>query len=365
MYTLIYNSILIIISLSGIITLIIRKEIYKAEKSFIIMTTLINFLHFTYFFLFTFSTFYVLTESLALVIWKFSLFFYVFSLVLWTSLHVLELYKNSKIKYIPLLVFLILTGAILSLLLLPDSISITRLNQDYHFNFNSYQLLNLILILSIILIGVLVFFQLSRFSNVSDRSLGKLYTFYASLLSINTIIYLFYLYTMNDLFKHIHLILYLIDVFYFFFTLINNPSIFVIFTNKLYNFIIFHKSGVLLYSYDFETNQELEESLLKGSILIGINHILSNFSNIENQISSINLKRRGILFQFNNKLGYATLLIVKHKSNLVEQTLKDFNLKFSEKYGELLLNLKGLIDVSEFKQTTQLIKDEFKLYIIP
>ena len=139
----------------------------------------------------------------------------------------------------------------------------------------------------------------------------------------------------------------------------------MIFTNKLYNFIIFHKSGVLLYSYDFETNQEVEQSLLKGSILIGINHILSNFSNIENQISSINLKDHGLLFQFNNKLGYATLLIAKHKSSLLEQTLKSFNQKFSEKHGEMLLSLKGLIDVSEFKETAKLIKDEFKLYIIP
>lgn len=169
---------------------------------------------------------------------------------------------------------------------------------------------------------------------------------------------------MNDFLKHIHIILYLVDSLYFFYTIIKRPSLFVIFTNKLYNFIIFHKSGVLLYSYDFETNQELEESLLKGSILIGINHILSNFSNIQNQISSINLKNHGILFQFNNKLGYATLLIAKHKSNLLEQTLKSFNQKFSEKHGDILLNLKGLIDVSEFKQTTELIKDEFKLYIL-
>ena len=364
MHTLIYNSIFIIIFFSGITIAIVRKDIYNAEIKFIIMTALINLLHYGNFFLFTFSTSHNIIEDVALVLWKLSMIFYSFSLILLISYNILELYKNSKIKFVPLLVFLILFGAVLSLLLLPNSISIIQVNQDYYFTFNIYQLLNLTLILYLMIIGVLIFFQITRFSNISDTGLRKLYTFYATLLSINTIIYLLYIYTMNDLFRHIYSILYLVDLFCFFYGIITKPSIFVIFTNKLYNFIIFHKSGVLLYSYDFETNQEVEQSLLKGSILIGINHILSNFSNIENQISSINLKDHGILFQFNNELGYATLLIAKHKSNLLEKTLKDFNQKFSEKHGEMLLNLKGLIDVSEFKQTTELIKDEFKLYLL-
>ena len=172
-----------------------------------------------------------------------------------------------------------------------------------------------------------------------------------------------YIITTSDLLKNINLILYLINASFFFYIILKKPSLFVVLTNKLYNFIIFHKSGILLYSYDFETKQELEESVLKGSILIGINHILSNFSNIEDQISTINLKDHGILFHFNNNLGYATLLIAKHRSALLEQILNEFNQKFSEKHNKTLANLNGLIDVSKFNQTIDLIKDEFKPYL--
>ena len=107
----------------------------------------------------------------------------------------------------------------------------------------------------------------------------------------------------------------------------------------------------------------MEESILKGSILIGINHILSNFSNIEDQINTINLRDHGILFRFNNKLGYATLLIAKHRSVLLENTLDEFNQKFSEKHREILENISGLIDVTKFSQTIDLIRDEFKPYL--
>ncbi|MCJ7648098.1 MAG: hypothetical protein MUP85_05755 [Candidatus Lokiarchaeota archaeon] len=127
---------------------------------------------------------------------------------------------------------------------------------------------------------------------------------------------------------------------------------------------MFHKSGILLYSYNFETRQEVEESLLKGSILIGINHILSNFSNLENQVSVIKMSDRDIIFNFNNELGYATLLIAKHKNSILENAVNEFNLNFSKKYFETLTNLKGLIDVSNFRNTSELVREYFKAYLL-
>jgi len=146
--------------------------------------------------------------------------------------------------------------------------------------------------------------------------------------------------------------------------LVKKPSLLEVFTNKLYDFIVFHKSGILLYSYNFETRQEVEESLLKGNILIGINHILSNFSNLENQVSVIKMSNRGILFHFNNDLGYATLLIAKHKNSILENAVNEFNLNFAKRYLENFTNLKGLIDVSNFRNTSELIQEYFRAFLL-
>ncbi|MFX1358209.1 MAG: hypothetical protein ACFFA8_13125 [Promethearchaeota archaeon] len=120
----------------------------------------------------------------------------------------------------------------------------------------------------------------------------------------------------------------------------------------------------MLYSYNFQTNKEADDSLLKGSILIGISHILSKFSNIENQLNLIKLSERGVVFNFNNELGYAILVVAKHKNITLEKTVDKFMSRFSELNKVNLKNLKGLIDISVFKNTNKLIIDVFKHYIV-
>ena len=363
MYLYLYNTILIIILVVGFAIIITRKEVYKAGKKLLITLGLGNSFYFCYFFLFTLSTFNTTSEDDALILWNLSIMFNILFLTLWSSNHVFELHKNSRLKYVPLLILLLFGGIIIGQLQSPNTFSVTYINNNYHYFFNDINLLTSIIILGVMIICILIFSQVKGFSNFNNKTIGIYYSVYIAILSFNVIIYISYIITANDLLKHITLISYLINALFFFYIILKKPSLFVVFTNKLYNFIIFHKSGILLYSYDFETRQELEESVLKGSILIGINHILSNFSNIEDQISTINLREHGILFHFNNKLGYATLLIAKHRSALLEQTLDAFNQKFSEKHGETLENLNGLIDVSKFSQTIDLIKDEFKPYM--
>ena len=363
MYPLLYNTILIIILIVGFAIIIRLKEVHKAGKKFLITFALGNSFYFCYFVLFTLSTFSLMDMEVSLIIWNFSLIFNILFLILWTSNHVLELHKTSRLKYVPLLIFLLVGGIIIGQLLAQDSFNIHLIDNVYYYTFNNDMLIFSIITLSVLIISILFFSQVKGFSKFKDKRLGIYYSIFIAILSANTIVYISYIIITDEILKHINLILYLINTFFFFYIILKNPSLFVVFTNKLYNFIIFHKSGILLYSYDFETKQELEESILKGSILIGINHILSNFSNIEDQINTINLKDHGIIFQFNNNLGYATLLIAKHRSALLEQTLNEFNRKFSEKHRETLENLSGLIDVSKFNQTINLIKDEFKPYL--
>ncbi|MCK4480057.1 MAG: hypothetical protein KAV01_05985, partial [Candidatus Lokiarchaeota archaeon] len=139
--------------------------------------------------------------------------------------------------------------------------------------------------------------------------------------------------------------------------------LFIELTNKIHDFIIFHRSGILLYSYNFETGQETDESLLKGSILIGINHILSNFIDKKDQLNLIKMKNRDIILEYDNTHGYALLLTANHKNKFIDKAVNSFMTKFTSLNGEKLKNLNGLIDVSEFRNAKEIIIENFEPFI--
>ena len=142
------------------------------------------------------------------------------------------------------------------------------------------------------------------------------------------------------------------------------PELFVDFSNKIYNFIIFHRSGILLYNYYVKNGSEADDSLLKGSILIGINHILLNFINKKDQLNLISLRNHNdILLEYDNELNYAILLIVKKKDVFIDKAVQLFMNKFSNLNKDKLLNLSGLIDISTFKNTGQIIKEYFRPFL--
>ncbi|MFX0029297.1 MAG: hypothetical protein ACFE8B_08815, partial [Candidatus Hermodarchaeota archaeon] len=163
--------------------------------------------------------------------------------------------------------------------------------------------------------------------------------------------------------KILYLIFYLIGAGFASLTMYNSPSLFIELTNRIYDFIIFHKSGILLYSYNFETGQETDDSLLKGSILIGINHILANFIDRKDQLNVIKMRDRDIIFEYDNLNGYAILLTTNHKNTFIEKAVRNFMFQFSDLNGEKLKEMKGLIDVSEFRNAKGLILELFTPYI--
>jgi len=181
--------------------------------------------------------------------------------------------------------------------------------------------------------------------------------------SFHILFYCLFIYSPIIYFKILHSVFYLLGYGYFVHIIINKPNLFAVFTNKIYDFIIFHKSGILLYSYNFQTREEVDESLLKGSILIGISHILANLSNLEAQVTHIKMEERAVVFNFNTQLGYAVLLIAKHKNKILENSIERFVNEFSQLNMESLKNLSGLIDVSKFKNAKMLIEQYFRHFI--
>jgi hypothetical protein len=182
--------------------------------------------------------------------------------------------------------------------------------------------------------------------------------------TIIIITYSLYILSQNLLFKYLYSAIYLIGAFFTSYYLIKKPFLFIELTNKIYDFIIFHRSGILLYSYNFETGEATDESFLKGSILIGINHILSNFINKKDQLGLIRMKNRDIILEYDNTHGYALLLTTNHKNAYIDNAVNNFMRKFTQLNEEKLQNLSGLIDVSEFRNAKDIISEFFEPFII-
>jgi len=193
----------------------------------------------------------------------------------------------------------------------------------------------------------------------SGRNLGLLTIQFSSVI----LLYTLHLITQNIVFKIIYFIIYFIGAIFASYTIYRRPSLFLELTNKIYDFIIFHKSGILLYSFNFETGKETDDSLLKGSILIGINHILSNFIDRKDQLNLIKMKDRDLIFEYDNSYDYAIILTTNHKHAFIEKALSNFMHQFSALNGEKLKTMKGLIDVSEFGNARGMLAENFNPYI--
>ncbi|MFX1267569.1 MAG: hypothetical protein ACFFAK_06385, partial [Promethearchaeota archaeon] len=85
---------------------------------------------------------------------------------------------------------------------------------------------------------------------------------------------------------------------------------------------------------------------------------------VEDQLDHIKMSDKGVVFNFQNDLGYAILLIAKHKNKILEEAVQKFIKIFSDKNKENLLKLSGIIDVTVFKDTGKLLQECFSKYFV-
>jgi hypothetical protein len=149
----------------------------------------------------------------------------------------------------------------------------------------------------------------------------------------------------------------------FLYFLITHPNFYFQLINQIYEIILFHKSGILLYTHKFNESSELGDSLLKGTILIGINHILSKLASKGTKLNSINLNDKRIILRYDDELGYALLLIADRISNHLESKVNQFIKEFSSTFRKELNNLHGLIDSSKFRGVKEIIEQNFSEYL--
>jgi len=350
--------------LIGIIYGIYARAKYEVETGFAIIVFIYFIGQALYFVLFNLSVENYFKIEISQTLWEISILIRILSIGLLSSIHSVELHKYSKIRFLAIIIYFFLEGIITSLLIFPNSFLTLQQGNNYIYFFQDTTLLAFIFVFNSAVIIFLGIAQIMGYKNFNDKNLAKFFSTYICFLSLNIIFYSIFLVTQNIIFRTLHVILYIINSSFVLYVIIKKPALFLVFTNKIFDFIIFHKSGILLYSYNFQTKKEVDESLLKGSILIGINHILANFTGVESQLNHIKMSDKGVVFNFQNDLGYAVLLIAKHKNKILEKAVQKFIKRFSDKNEKILLNLSGLIDVSIFKDTKKLIKECFTKYIV-
>ena len=358
-----------LIIVSVIISMIGITFLYLNRKNFgSIITVFLNgsvyvvlgILFFTFFFLSSETSF---SEEISLLFWYLSIIFWVFSISLLSIIHK-YLINYEKQAVLSILSYSLIFGIILGLSFIPNLFTIQLRNGFYSFLFNNFLFLSFILLYNAIIIGVMSYNLVKYFTRIRNSILKKMSISITLELSIIIFLYSFYILTRVVLFKYIYSGFYLIGVCFISFFLIKKPFLFIELTNRIYDFIIFHRSGILLYSFNFETGKESDESLLKGSILIGINHILSNLINKKDQLGLIKMQNRDIILEYDNNHGYALLLTTNHKNTFIANAVNKFMKKFTESNKQKLQNLNGLIDTSQFKNAKDIILEFFEPYIV-
>ena len=351
------------ISILGIIFIILKRENYGTILNVVLNVCLYLVFGLIFLPLYVLSTDISLDQNIALLLWKISIIFWIIATSILSLIQIIVI-KFREVTPLPSLFYALMGGLIINLVFHFDAIVLQKSGGYYSFVFNNFVLLIVLTLYNIMIFSFMWYNMTINFSKFRDKQIGRNLGFLTLNFTIIIGIYSLHLIFQYIVFEYLYLIVYLIGAFIASYNIFKKPALFIELTNKIYDFIIFHKSGILLYSYNFETGKETDDSLLKGSILIGINHILSSLVDKKEQLNLIKMKDRDIIFEYDNVNDYAILLTTNHKNTFIEKAVRGFMEKFSNQYYKIFETMNGLIDVSEFKNAKDLIHEYFAPYII-
>ena len=327
------------------------------------------------------SVIFFISEQINILFWKLSILAWFLSLII-SSLLFSSFREYKKIKAFPFLFYTLLLGLLIGALLIPDSIIInlslslpssTILIDPSLINYN-FNLITGIIIIFFQILVISHFLYIAIIINIhSTKKVETLPIFLNAIIFsipiLLNILYIFFHQTpFRDFFiRDLFVIILWISYFGVSIMIIKKPEIFFVLPNRIYSINIFHKSGILLYSYEFEKQtSSTTESTIWGNILIGLNHILSEFLDKKDKINVIQTKDADVVVQYEEDGGYALIVITNKKNSIVEGLMKNFSKEFKQKYKDNLneiLDINKLINVSEFGDLKDLIEKNFQLYL--
>jgi predicted house-cleaning noncanonical NTP pyrophosphatase (MazG superfamily) len=274
--------------------------------------------------------------------------------------------ENKKYLVYFFTLFATLGGFSIGFLIQCSSCEINTINNTLFFTFSSSFSLSFFIFQSVGY-GYLLFsaIKVHKISNFPLLSKGLL--LFTILLGIPLLSLPFSFFLNISYLKEIHFFSLLSIMVMKFFTLWKKPHADNILTDKIYYINIYHKSGVLLFSYKFKQIKKVEiASEVWGNILIGINHILSEFIDTKGQINLLKTKNAEIIVNYNEQYSFAILAITNKKSRFLEKLLKNLEERLTEEYREELKEIKDInkiINVSEFRRVNEIIEDVFDIYL--
>ncbi|MHA2007662.1 MAG: hypothetical protein ACXABO_10390 [Promethearchaeota archaeon] len=318
-------------------------------------------------------TFYF-SEILNLILWKLSVVSGFLSLILTSLIYTfLKEYKTSP--DFPFLYFIVLFGFFIGVIISPTSVNINvdSLNSPpflisdlskINYSFNTISKLIIIIFQSSV---VIYYFILSFliYRKARNQESVKPLIYNTIFFSVPILMYILYILLQNPIFRELHILILWLTILGVCIMLIKKPEIFLELTNKIYYINIYHKSGILLYSYQFTKAQNEIDSTIWGNILIGLNHILSEFVDKQNQIDVLQTRNTDIIVNY-DEIGIAVVLITNRKNIILHKLMKNFAIDFNKRYKSELLEIQDLnkiINVSEFNETKELIENAFQLYL--
>ncbi len=325
---------------------------------------------------YVFSVFFYYSYEINILLWKHSLIAYITVLIISTFIY--SFFKDyGKLHVLPNIYFTMLFGLLIGDLFRGSSILFnTKSSIPLEFIISDISLINyeyspFTLVLVVLLLLSISVYLLYRSLSIafSSSKIDESYPlFLNTLISIIPImIYLLYVFIGNSIFRELFIILYWIASFAVDFMLIRNPEMFFILPNQIFGINIFHKSGILLYSYKMDKKKARNiDSTIWGSVLIGINHILSEFLDKTDKIDVIQTQRSDVVVKYDVELGFALVINTSRKNSIIENLMDNFLNAFKERYRLELMDIQDLnriIDVSDFLDTKNIIEQYFQLYL--
>ena len=110
----------------GLIYILFHRGDYKPEVDFFIVNMIYFVSESAYFILFNLSVETFFNINLALILWSVSIFTRIISNGIWSAVHSMELNKLSRVRFLPVIIYILMGGIILSLLFNPVSFLVTQ-----------------------------------------------------------------------------------------------------------------------------------------------------------------------------------------------------------------------------------------------
>ena len=326
---------------------------------------------------FIYSTLFFISIAVypSVIVWKLTMTIGFINLGI-TALIYAFLNEYKKIPIFSFLIYTSLLGFIISLLFFLDSIQLINNSpnaypylimqiSEVHYIFNKE--LAFIISIFLIFLGIYyLYFSIKIYFNSRNKQLTKWFIVNTLFFYIPILMFILYIHLNLAIYRELHIFFLWIVYFSVAFMLIKKPEMFLALTNKIYNINIYHKSGILLYSYKFEKEKPITDSDIWGNILIGLNHILSEFIDKKDKIDVMKTGILDIVVNYNIDYGFAVLIITNQKNDILQKFLDNFTKEFREKYENELNDIQDLnkiIDISDFKDTKEIIEKNFKIYL--